>query len=239
MKLVFCAPFRRSALVALAMLAFGGTPVPAQAAATVHIDAMAYEADRHSIVLAINGPVTIATRSLKAPARLVVDVPAATLMTNNREMTVGDGLVKRVRLSQFKILPPTVRVVIETAGTEEPLIAVQQTETHLYITVAPPRQDEPDESPSPMATPTPAARVAPTPEALPSLPRPRLSPPTLPSTLPTLVPIPPRPSVAPTVLPSLPRPSLAPSPLPVPSVRPPRRTDQGGETTHESLPGSP
>lgn len=226
MKFVSRAPFRCSALIALAMLALAGTPVPAHAAATVRVDSMAYEADRHSIVLAIDGPVTIATRSLKAPARLVVDVPAATLMTNNREMTVGDGLVKRVRLSQFKIIPPTVRVVIETAGTEEPLIAVQQTETHLYITVAPPRKDEPDETPAPAVLPSMApATPAPTPMALPSLPVPRLSPPAMPSTMPTVVPTPPRPS-------------LAPTPAPMPSVRPSRRPDQGGETTHESLPGS-
>jgi hypothetical protein len=223
---VVSAIFRRPALVALSLMALAAAPATAEAAATVHIDNLAYEADRHSVVLAITGPVTIATRSLRAPARLVVDVPAATLMTNNRELTIGDGLVKRVRLSQFKIFPPTVRVVIETAGTDEPLIAVQQTETHLYITVAPPRGDDLDETPKPMVTPTmaPTPAATPTPLALPSVPAPRLTPSAMPSIAPTPAPV---------------RPSFAPSPVPMPSVRPSRRPDQGGETTHESLPGSP
>jgi hypothetical protein len=224
----------RRVLVALLLTVLAGWPGAAEAAATVQIYNVAYEADRHSVVLDITGPVTIATRSLRAPARLVVDVPAATLMTKNREMTIGDGLVKRVRLSQFKIFPPTVRVVIETAGEAEPLIAVQQTENHLYITVAPPRQEEPEETPVPVpASPAPSPVVTPAPP-LPSLP----TPPT-PTVAPTpRVTPPPVPSPVPTVMPTV-RPSVAPSLAPMPSPRPSRRPEQGGETTHESLPGSP
>ena len=128
----------RRALGASLVLVLAVWPSPADAGATVRIDNMSYEADRHSVVLAISGPVTISTRSLKAPNRLVVDLPAATLVSKNRELVIEDALVKRVRMSQFKIIPPTVRVVIETAGDDEPVIAVQQTAKNLYITVARP-----------------------------------------------------------------------------------------------------
>lgn len=114
-------------------------PVPAQAEGPVHINNVAYEAPRHSVVLDITGPVTISTRTLKAPARMVIDIPTARLLSKNRELEVGDALVRRVRVSQFKIFPPTVRIVIETATETEPLIAVQQTKTQLFITLAPAR----------------------------------------------------------------------------------------------------
>ncbi|MFN3431871.1 MAG: AMIN domain-containing protein, partial [Candidatus Sericytochromatia bacterium] len=160
---MFHPSFLRLALGATIVAVPALLPPTAHAGATVQINNMAYEADRHSVVLEISGPLTVSTRSLKAPARLVVDLPAATLMSKNRELVIGDALVKRVRLSQFKIIgPPTVRVVIETAGTEEPLIAVQQTAKYLYITVAKtPEEREDDHGHShdhpatPAATPTP------------------------------------------------------------------------------------
>jgi hypothetical protein len=196
----------------------------AHAGATVQINNLAYEADRHSVVLEISGPLTVSTRSLKAPARLVVDLPAATLMSKNRELVIGDQLVKRVRLSQFKIIPPTVRVVIETAGAEEPLIAVQQTAKYLYITVAKtPEEREDDHDHGHDHPATPAAIPTPVPRAT-------VTPPPLPTLRPTPTPTP-RPTATPTAAPTV-RPS--PSPLPTPT---PRRGEQGGEATHESLPG--
>lgn len=244
----------RRALGASLVLVLAVWPSPADAGATVRIDNMSYEADRHSVVLAISGPVTISTRSLKAPNRLVVDLPAATLVSKNRELVIEDALVKRVRMSQFKIIPPTVRVVIETAGDDEPVIAVQQTAKNLYITVARPGdlkqgdshdhdhdhapQPSPIATPSPIApspittaTPTPLVTATPrpaaaSPVALPTL---RPSPLVLPSVRPT--PTPPVASVRPTPSPTL-RPS--PSPLPTPALR---RTESGGEAGNESLPG--
>lgn len=253
-------PLRR-ALGASLMLALALWPVPATAGATVHIDNLSYEADRHSVVLAISGPVTITTRSLRSPARLVVDLPLTTLMSKNRELVIGDKLVKRVRLSQFKIIPPTVRVVIETAGDEEPIIAVQQTAKNLYITVAAPGGEAHDDhdghqhqapAPTPMATPT---AIAPSPVApSPIVPSPMPSgtgvSPIVPSMRPTPSPTPspkasPRPTPTPTVQPSpvaLPspvmRPSPVPTPRPVPSPLPmPRTGELGGEAGNESLPG--
>lgn len=241
-------PLRR-ALGASLVLALALWPVPATAGATVHIDNLSYEADRHSVVLAISGPVTITTRSLRSPARLVVDLPLTTLMSKNRELVIGDKLVKRVRLSQFKIIPPTVRVVIETAGDEEPIIAVQQTAKNLYITVAAPGGGEAHDdhdghqhpAPTPMATPT---AIAPSPVA----PSPIAPSPIVPSVRPTPSPLPspkasPRPTPSPTALPSpivLPSPAMRPSPtpLPVPSPLPmPRSGELGGEADNESLPG--
>ena len=223
----------RRALGALLVLALALWPNPADAGATVHVNNLSYEADRHSVVLAISGPVTISTRSLKAPARLVVDMPAATLMSKNRELVIGDALVKRVRVSQFKIFPPTVRVVIETAGADEPVIAVQQTSKNLYITVARPGdlQDKGEHdhdhdhapAPSPVATPTP---IAPSP----IVPSPVAPSPVMPSVRPT-------PSVRPSVRPSpQPSPTVRPSPSPVPTPMS-RRAEQGGEAGNESLPG--
>lgn len=224
----------RLALGAAIVAAPALTPPAAHAGATVQINNLAYEADRHSVVLEISGPLTVSTRSLKAPARLVVDLPAATLMSKNRELVIGDQLVKRVRLSQFKIIPPTVRVVIETAGAEEPLIAVQQTAKYLYITVAKTpeeREDDhghPHDHPAtPAATPTPAPRATVTPPPVPTV-RPTPTPTPRPTPTPTPTP---RPTATPTAAPTV-RPS--PSPLPTPT---PRRGEQGGEATHESLPG--
>ena len=229
----------RMALGALIVVAPALAPVSAHAGATVLINNLAYEAERHSVVLEISGPLTVSTRSLKAPARLVVDLPAATLMSKNRELVIGDNLVKRVRLSQFKIIgPPTVRVVIETAGNEEPLIAVQQTAKYLYITVAKTPVEQEDHhdhahdhptTPAATPTPTPAPRATVTPPPVPTVrptptPTPRPTPSATPRPVATPVAVP---TAAPTVRPS-------PSPLPTPT---PRRGEQGGEATHESLPG--
>jgi hypothetical protein len=234
-------------LMATALVIAASSVAPAQAAATVSINNLRYEADRHSVVLDISGPVTIATRSLPAPPRLVVDVPAATLMTENRALEVNDALVKRVRMSQFKIIPPTVRIVIETAGAEEPLIAVQQTDGHLYITVAPPRADDTDESPSPAAPSTMAPTAVPTviptsrPTATPT-PRPTPTPMPVLSPIPTPRPTVPTPRPTPPLVPAVPMatptPTMRPSPSPLPTPRASRRPDQGGETGNESLPGT-
>lgn len=190
--------FRLACASSLLALAF--VPAPARADGPVTITKIAYQRDRHSLVLDISGPVTISTLSLKSPARLVVDIPTATLMTKNRELTVFDSMVKRVRISQFQVFPPMVRVVMETATEKEPLIAVQQTGVHLYITLAPARAIHPP-SPTPTATPT----LAPTPEPV-ATPRatPSASHPTLPS---------PRPVATA-------HPRLWPSPLPRATARP-------------------
>ena len=132
----------------------------------VEVNNLAYDRARHSLVLDISGPVTISTRSLKAPPRLVVDIPAARLKSHNRELVVHDDMIGRVRVSQWKIYPPTVRVVIETVTPAEPLIAVQQTGSKLYITLAPSRRgnDRPQvftPPPGTIATPRPLPRQTP------------------------------------------------------------------------------
>lgn len=250
-----------AALVGWAALA----PGAARADGPVEINNISYEVPRHSVVLDITGPVTISTRSLKAPPRLVVDIPTARLLSKNRELIVGDALVKRVRVSQFKIFPPVVRVVIETATAAEPLIAVQQTQKQLFITLAPAREGDGDSQgshgndghdhahPEPAARPTaapilPAAPVTPAPPVLRMTPAPAptpvpvLIPSPLPTPIPTLLPVPPsvRPTLAPTPRPT---PVFTPEPTPVPTpsrlqpTAPSSRPETPGEAGKETMPG--
>ena len=188
----------------------GQVSLPPLVVAPVHIHGITYDRARHSLVLTITGPVTISTRVLKAPARLVVDIPSASLDSANREMVINDDLLARVRISQFKIFPPTVRVVLETAAAQEPLIAVQQTGKRLYITLAPARPGEPGpEGVLPSPGPEPSSFTPPTlPEATAAPVRPVATPTPRPATTPS-----PRPVVAPSL-----RPATTPTPPPV--VRP-------------------
>jgi hypothetical protein len=103
----------------------------------VLVKRLAYDKQRHSVVLGVTGNLTVSTRTVASPLRLVVDLPGARLATPNRLLTVNDGLVSRVRVAQFAVWPPVVRVVIEPVGSEEPRLAVQQDGRRLYITVAP------------------------------------------------------------------------------------------------------
>jgi hypothetical protein len=189
-------------------------PLPPLVVAPVHIHGMSYDRARHSLVLTITGPVTISTRVLKAPPRLVVDIPSASLDSANRELTIKDDLVNRVRVSQFKILPPTVRVVIETASATEPLIAVQQTGKRLYITLAParPGEETPAEGVLPSPGPEPSSFTPPTlPEATPQPPASAAPAPRLP--IPTVAP------VRPTPAPARPTPTPAAAPVGRPGIQ--------------------
>ncbi|MFP5502680.1 MAG: AMIN domain-containing protein [Candidatus Sericytochromatia bacterium] len=220
-----------AALLLVATLA----AAPADAADLVKINNVTYEQARHSVVLEISGPVTVSTRSLKAPSRLVVDVPASTLFSPNQELVIRDALINRVRISQFQIYPPVVRVVIETATEKEPLIALQQTKNRLYITLAPARSEKEvapahghahDRPHAPAPTPTPKGF-----EILPDA-SPAVKPATLvpkPAATATLKPAPsatPRPQPTAT-----PRPVA--TPQPAPSIRPPEKR---GESALETLP---
>ncbi|MDB5098759.1 MAG: hypothetical protein JWM80_3180, partial [Cyanobacteria bacterium RYN_339] len=148
---------RMTATIALAAVLGSGAAYAAvmRPEAPVFVDNLAYDAAKHSLVLDITGPVTISSRVLKAPPRLVVDIPAASLRSHNRELVVNDRLIQRVRVSQWRIIPPVVRVVIETAPSpSEPLLAVQQTADKLFITLAPARGHE-DLGGSPLPAGTP------------------------------------------------------------------------------------
>jgi hypothetical protein len=228
---------------------------PARPDAPVFVNNLAYDAARHSLVLDITGPVTISSRALKNPPRLVVDIPTASLKSANRELVVRDQLIQRVRVSQWRIIPPVVRVVIETAPSPaEPLIAVQQTADKLYITLAPARANEdvggsplPASSPQTFtppphpATPRPAGTKPPA-----AKPTPRLKPtrapvirwqkpraidePVAPTPTPGLK-VQPRPTATPT-------PRLAPTPRPRPTARPkptPRPHGKPTPITHTRL----
>lgn len=218
-----------AALLLVASLA----AAPADAADLVRINNVTYEQARHSVVLEISGPVTVSTRSLKAPSRLVVDVPASTLFSPNQELVIRDALINRVRISQFQIYPPVVRVVIETATEKEPLIALQQTKGRLYITLAPARSEKeaaPAHAHDHPHAPDPTPRPTPTPKGFEILPD--ASPAVKPATLV------PKPALTPTPRPlptATPRPAA--TPMPAPSIRQPeKRGEKRGEAAHETLP---
>lgn len=232
---------------------------PVRPEAPVFVNNLAYDAARHSLVLDITGPVTISSRALKNPPRLVVDIPAASLRSHNRELVVRDQLIQRVRLSQWRIIPPVVRVVIETAPSPaEPLIAVQQTADKLYITLAPARGNEDvGGSPLPAASPgtsTPAPRPA---SPRPATPRPAATKPPVgkptPRSKPTRTPAirwqkprpidEPMPTATPVEKPTpgvkvTPRPTATPTPRPKPTARPkptPRPHGRPTPITHTRL----
>jgi hypothetical protein len=112
----------------------------------VLVKRLAYDRQRHSVVLGVTGNLTVSTRTVAGPLRLVVDLPGARLATPNRLLTINDGLVSRVRVAQFAVWPPVVRVVIEPVGPVEPRLAVQQDGRRLYITVAPAPARESEET---------------------------------------------------------------------------------------------
>lgn len=201
--------------------------------APVHIHGMTYDRPRHSLVLTITGPVTISTRVLKSPARLVVDIPNTSLDSANRELVVKDELVTRVRVSQFKILPPTVRVVIETATEAEPLIAVQQTGKRLYITLAPARPGEAEQPEGVLPSPGPEPSDFTPPTVLEGSPAPARPSPVV---RPVATPTPWRPAATPTPW----RPAATPTPAwrpasPVPSWLPPAATPAPGASPRNGI----
>jgi hypothetical protein len=209
-------------IATIACAAFLGTAAafaaPQRPEAPVFVNNLAYDAARHSLVLDITGPVTISSRALKGPSRLVVDIPSASLKSHNRELVVRDALIQRVRLSQWRIIPPVVRVVIETTpAAAEPLMAVQQTSDKLYITLAPARGNE-DLGGSPAPSGTPHTFTPPPATPRPATPRPVPSPRLVPSPRPVATPRP-RPTRPPVIRWQTPRPIDEPEATPTPGVR--------------------
>jgi hypothetical protein len=127
---------------ALALLCLA-RPAYALHGGAVSIDHLRYDTKRHSLVFTISGPLTIGTLSLDSPPRLVVELPSAVLLSGMQRLEINDAVIKRARVSQYAFFPPVVRVVIETAGMKEPVLAVQQTASHMYITLAPERAQVP------------------------------------------------------------------------------------------------
>ncbi|MEB3284155.1 MAG: AMIN domain-containing protein [Candidatus Sericytochromatia bacterium] len=103
---------------------------------TVLVRGMHFDKVRHTVSLRVTGQVSISTRTVSSPTRLVVDLTRARLVTPNREMVVRDPLIKRIRIAQFSLTPPVVRLVIEPRISPEPTLAVQQTGRAIFVSVA-------------------------------------------------------------------------------------------------------
>lgn len=111
----------------------------------VLIRGLSFDRKRHTVLLSCTGLLTLSTRTVTDPMRLVVDMTHARLVSPNRELVVDDPLVKRVRIAQFSLTPPTVRLVIEPREDAEPTLAVQQTGRRIFVTVAAQAADSGDE----------------------------------------------------------------------------------------------
>lgn len=170
----------RAGALALALgLGFSGVVAPKAALAIdapIAVRELSYEGRRHTLVLAIAGGVTVTTRTLRSPLRMVVDLAGASWTAPRRELVINDAMIKRVRIAQYQLVPPVVRLVIEPTGNEEPTVAVQQTGQRVYITLAKAQGQVP---PGPHThTPPPALSTpAPRPTARPQAPaRPQATP---------------------------------------------------------------
>lgn len=228
---------------AVALLVIAGTLFPADATAAsarpayptrsraeappnrlVFVRGMSFDPQRHTLVLAVTRSVAVSTRSLPNPMRLVIDLPGARLAMRNRELMPRDTLVHRVRVAQYSVWPPIVRVVLEPVSQQEPILAVQQGRGRVFISVAEGAKGAPTETPE---TEAPSPQTIPEGEApdLPAQPAPTTvspapvaspEPPSKPSSLPPLK----RPGIQQRLRPgtAIPRPST--SPTAVPTVPP-------------------
>jgi hypothetical protein len=186
----------------------------------VLVQRLAYDRQRHSVVLGVTGHLAVATRTVANPLRLVVDLPGARLATRNRALTVGDARVARVRVAQFAVWPPVVRVVIEPTGPDEPRLAVQQDGSRLYFTVAAPTAQPAAGSPQPQAPASGAAEAFPGVLPGPPLPMPQQdAPPAI--QLPDTPGLPP----APSSVPPLTRPGIQQRLRPAPAATPAKRNE--------------
>lgn len=197
-------------LTASSLLVASGAPAAEPAAN--RLTAWRFEPDRHAVALTVGGPVTVSTRSLSNPPRLVVDIPKTQLVRPKIAFVPQDSIVAGVRMAQYRVSPPIVRVVVDLHPGPEPVMAVQQQGGVLFLTFARlgPEFGLPAVPPSPVPPPQ---KAAPTPPPAP--PTPDASPEELFAPLPE--PAPPEEQPSPIVPPSaLP----APSPIAPPAAPP-------------------
>jgi hypothetical protein len=75
---------------------------------------------------------------LNSPNRVVVDISGVTLAlpAGQRQLTPSHPLVERIRIAQFQVSPPKVRMVFDVS--EFPEVSINPAPTGLYIQVAAP-----------------------------------------------------------------------------------------------------
>jgi type IV pilus assembly protein PilQ len=93
--------------------------IPLPRAKTVRrIDATS---DNGNVQVRISGDGALSYKAfrLESPSRLVIDLEGVKNAVKKDSVTVDDGVVKRVRVGQFKTAPPVARVVIDLAKKAE------------------------------------------------------------------------------------------------------------------------
>ncbi len=93
-------------------------------------------ADGAAIFVRTSGPVEYETMVLEEPARLVLDVKGVSLGVNLPEVVpVGNGVIDRIRVGQFKVDPDVVRIV---ADLKRPVQYRVETREHgIYVFIQP------------------------------------------------------------------------------------------------------
>jgi type IV pilus assembly protein PilQ len=94
------------------------------------------------LAVEIEGGKTARTLRLSDPERLVVDVENSLSATKQRTIMVNGSDLKSVRISQFQLAPPVMRVVLDLAGPRDFDLANRGNK--LVVTVLPPRMAAPD-----------------------------------------------------------------------------------------------
>jgi TPR repeat protein len=87
----------------------------ASAAATVGEVNVTPRPDGLSIEIGVSAPITPTTVRLRNPDRLVLDFPGYELKGASRGIEVNSGPVHGLRLSLFRVHPPTTRIVVDSA----------------------------------------------------------------------------------------------------------------------------
>ena len=128
--------------------------------------------DTVQLAVVATGPLTYRTLQLSSPARLVIDLPGATLdATVPPLLEVDMGGVGRVRIGQFQDRPPIVRVAVDletalpfTLATTAPSILVAKFASRGNV-AAPATQPA-----APIAPPVTVAQAPPAPPVVPAAP---------------------------------------------------------------------
>ena len=128
--------------------------------------------DTVQLTVVATGPLTYRTLQLSSPARLVIDLPGATLDASVPPLfEVDRGGVGRVRIGQFQDRPPIVRVAVDletalpfTLATTAPSILVAKFASRCNV-AAPATQPA-----APIAPPVTVAQAPPAPPVVPAAP---------------------------------------------------------------------
>lgn len=92
---------------------------PAPAKATVGKIEVSSQADSLTITIAVSSSVTPTASLIQNPDRLVLDFPGCEIKDDNQRIPVDHGLVKDLRVSQFREHPRAARVVVDLSSPSD------------------------------------------------------------------------------------------------------------------------